>query len=268
MASSSSNSRFADITSVDEFIDGQEKENNRKKTEQNVALLEEFLRPKDESRPVEEIPPHELSSFISEFIITVRKKENNEDYEPTSLRAMMASFERYLKTKNYGYNIMRDVQFEKARTALKSKQRDLKKKGKGDKANASVPLTEDDIKLLYDRGLLGKSTPEALLNTVWFNNTVYFGLRGCKEHRDTCWSDVQLRQTTNGEEFLEYTERQTKTRTGENPRDVRQIKPKMFSVQGSERDPVTVYKFYAEKRPSEMNDNNAPFYLAVNNCKK
>ena len=79
---------------------------------------------------------------------------------------------------------------------------------------------------------------------------------------------MQLRQTTNGEEFLEYTERQTKTRTGENPRDVRQIKPKMFSVQGSERDPVTVYKFYAEKRLSEMNDSNAPFYLVVNNCRK
>ena len=42
----------------------------------------------------------------------------------------------------------------------------------------------------------------------------------------------------------------------------------MFSVQGSERDPVSVYNFYAEKRPSEMNDNNAPSYLAVNNCKK
>ena len=83
-----------------------------------------------------------------------------------------------------------------------------------------------------------------------------------------CWGDVQLRQTTNGEEFLEYTEKQTKTRTGENPRDVRQIKPKMFSVQGSERDTVAVYKFYAEKRPSEMNDKNAPFYLAVNSCKK
>ena len=99
----------------------------KKKTEQNVALLREFLGLKDESRPVEEIPPHELSSFISEFIITVRKKENNEDYEPTSLRAMMASFERYLKKKNYGYSTMRDVEFEKARTALKSKQKNLTK---------------------------------------------------------------------------------------------------------------------------------------------
>ena len=59
---------------------------------------------------------------------------------------MMASFERYLEKKNYGHSAMRDVEFEKARTALKSKQRDLKKKGKGDKPNASVPLTKGDKK--------------------------------------------------------------------------------------------------------------------------
>ena len=36
----------------------------------------------------------------------------------------------------------------------------------------------------------------------------------------------------------------------------------------TDRDPVAMYKFYAEKRPSEMNHDNAPFYLAVHNCKK
>ena len=78
--------------------------------------------------------------------------------------------------------------------------------------------------------------------------------------------DVQLRQSTNGEEFLEYSERQT--RTGEHPRDVRQIKPKMFSVPGSEKDLVAACKLYGKKRPTEMNDSDAPFYLAVNNCTK
>ena len=53
-----------------------------------------------------------------------------------------------------------------------------------------------------------------------------------------CWGDVQLRQSINGEEFLEYLERQTKTRTGENPRDVRQIKPKMFLVPGMKKIPL------------------------------
>jgi len=81
-----------------------------------------------------------------------------------------------------------------------------------------------------------------------------------------CWGNVQLLQTTSGEEFLEYSEKQTKTRTGENPRDVRQIKP--FSVLGSEKDPVAAYKLYAKKRLTGMNDSYDPFYLAVNNCTK
>ena len=42
----------------------------------------------------------------------------------------------------------------------------------------------------------------------------------------------------------------------------------MFAVPASERDPVAVYKLYAsKKRLSEMNHDNATFYLAVNNCK-
>ena len=258
-------SRFADINSVEQFIEDQENENTRKKTQQNVALLEEFLTLRNESR----LDRQELNAYIAEFIITVRKKDGNEDYEPSSLCSLMASFERYLKKKNYrGFSIMKDAEFEQARKALQSKQKDLKQKGKGNKPNASVALTEEEIKLLYDKELLGTSTPEALLNTIWFNNTIHFGLRGCKEHRNMCWGDVQLRQTTNGEEFLEYSERQTKTRTGENPRDVRQIKPKMLSVPGSEKDPVAAYQLYAKKRPTEMNDSDAPFYLAINNCTK
>ena len=35
-----------------------------------------------ESRLIEEIPPKELNAYIAEFIITVRKKDSNEDYEP------------------------------------------------------------------------------------------------------------------------------------------------------------------------------------------
>ena len=64
MASSSSNSKFVDRTSLEEFIEGQENEYTKKKTKQNV-----------QSKTVEEVSSHELSSFISEFIVTVRKKK-------------------------------------------------------------------------------------------------------------------------------------------------------------------------------------------------
>ena len=35
-----------------------------------------------------------------------------------------------------------------------------------------------------------------------------------------------------------------------------------------ERDPIAVYKIFAEKRPAEMNCDDSPFYLTVKNLKK
>ena len=90
---------------------------------------------------------------------------------------------------------MKNVQFEQTRKAPKSKQRDLKRKGMGNKPNASAALSEEHIQVLLEKDLLGSSTVEALLNTVWFNNTIHFGLLGCEEHREMCSrGDVKLCQ--------------------------------------------------------------------------
>ena len=70
-----------------------------------------------------------------------------------------------------------------------------------------------------------------------------------------------------GKEYLEYcTERQTKTRPGDNPSNVRKVKPKMYEQPSlpPERNPVFVYKFYKEKRPKETLIEDVPFYLAIN----
>ena len=151
-------------------------------------MFHEFLVLKGETRQMDELAPQELNKFLSEFLITVHKKEDNGEYEPNSLRAFFASFERHLKKKSYGLCL---CQFEQTRKALQSKKGDLKRKGKGNKPNASAALSEEDIQVLYEKDLLRSSTGEALLNTVWFNNTIHFGLRGCKEHREMCWGDVK-----------------------------------------------------------------------------
>ncbi|CAH3021030.1 unnamed protein product [Porites evermanni] len=39
----------------------------------------------------------------------------------------------------------------------------------------------------------------------------------------------------------------------------------MFATDGSEKDPIEVYTLYAQKRPEKMNEDDSPFYLAVNN---
>ena len=107
---------LAELNSEEQFIEDQENENTRKKSQQNVALLKEFLTLRKELRLIEEIPPKELNA---EFSITVRKKDSNEDYEPSSLLYLMASFERdSVRKKNYGFSIMKDAEFEQPPKAI------------------------------------------------------------------------------------------------------------------------------------------------------
>ena len=67
--------------------------------------------------------------------------------------------------------------------------------------------------------------------------------------RDMCWGDVKLHKTANGVEYLEFNERQTKTRTGSDYSNVRAVPPKIFATDETERDPFAVCKRFARKRP-------------------
>ena len=83
-----------------------------------------------------------------------------------------------------------------------------------------------------------------------------------------CWGDVKFCQTSTGKEDLEFNERETKTRSGNDPRNVRAIARKMFAVPNNEKCPVKAYKVYAEKRPAEMKTDDAPFYsVGSKQCK-
>lgn len=47
--------------------------------------------------------------------------------------------------------------------------------------------------------------PVSLLNTVWLNNGLYFGLRGRQDHTNMLWGDIELKKTSDGKEYLEFT---------------------------------------------------------------
>jgi hypothetical protein len=81
------------------------------------------------------------------------------------------------------------------------------------------------------------------------------------------WGDVKLLKDPEGTEYLQYTERQTKTRTGIDPKNVRKVKTKMFSTL-TERNPVAAYKKYSEMRPLSMNTPESPFCLGLNHTGK
>ena len=70
---------------------------------------------------------------------------------------------------------------------------------------------------------------KSLINSMWLNMTMHFGLRGRQEHTQMLWGDVALLVDDCGNEFLEFNERATKTRSGTS-RNVRPFAPKMFAT--------------------------------------
>ena len=87
------------------------------KTRRDVGLLSEFLKSKQEHRKIGEIKPQELNDFLSEFILTVKRKDGG-DYEPSSLRGVIANFNRHLKNVKYSEGIVEDREFKQTRKAL------------------------------------------------------------------------------------------------------------------------------------------------------
>ncbi|WAR31364.1 hypothetical protein MAR_033906 [Mya arenaria] len=104
--------------------------------------------------------------------------------------------------------------------------------------------------MLYEKQILGSSSAASLLNTVWINNCIQL-------------DDVELKTSSSGLEYLALNEHQTKTRTGSNITDVRDVTPKIFAMpEDIERCPVHAYKLYAVQRPTDFCTSDDPFYIA------
>ena len=216
--------QFVDVNdeAVDLFIANQENKGTARKTLSDIRTLTQFLEKKNEKREIENIPPKELNNYLSQFFISARKSDGAE-YEPSTLKGQFCSFNRHLKRHDYGHDLNKSIEFSKTRDALTAKQVELKKMGKGNGAGKADVLSDADIEALFNSGELGLSNPSSLLHTVWFFNTIYFGLRGVSEHYQMKWGDVKLCKDHLGNEYLQMNERNTKTRTGVDVKNKREI---------------------------------------------
>ena len=206
--------------------------------------------------------PDDLNTNLCRFLIQLKKKDGT-DYEPVTIRNIVGSIARYLNERRYE-NIMESPNFRDMREVLKRKMKESKETGHGNGPRTASALTDEEVRSLWNAGVFTSTTPLGLISILYFYMTLNFGMHSGQEHRDLKWGDVTLQKDHNGTEFLVYSERQTKTRTGENPRDQRKCTPQLWAQpQLNEKDPVAIYKKYASKRPAEAMTHESPFYLSV-----
>ena len=100
---------------------------------------------------------------------------------------------------------------------------------------------------MWSSGAIGLQNPHSLLRLVWWNNVTRLGMRAFKEQYD-----CQIEDFTVSEEYVEYKERQTKNRQGDegsSRKRARKYNTKIWKTDGGERDPYRAFVEYVGHRP-------------------
>ena len=249
-----------DDEAVRQFIESNKAKNTVKKTRSDLNVWNRWCESVNERRKLEDIPASELNRLLSNFFVSVRK-QNGENYEPSSLTDFQRSIDRHLKYMDKEDSILNDKQYEGSRQAIEAKRKELRRKGKGRRQNAAQPLTEGEENSLWSIGELGSDSPLVLLHTIWYLCTMHFGWRGIDEHKRVCFGDFQLGRDDQGVEYVEFcVERGTKTRNGCEGQQERAFNPRMYAV-GGYRCPVALFNKYVSVRPAHTKLAHSPFYL-------
>ena len=103
----SASERFVSLTDedVERFVEAEANKNTQRKMYSDVALMKSFLPNENETRQLQDIPPPELDAYLSRFLLSVREMSGDE-YEPTTLRGIIASVERYLRNLRYSESVI------------------------------------------------------------------------------------------------------------------------------------------------------------------
>ena len=171
---------------------------------------------------------------------------------------------RFLRANNCpSIDIFKDSDFTEFRATLDAEMKRLQALGVGSKKRQAEPLTEEEEEVLWQKGLLGDHTPQALLDTMVFMNGLYFALRSGNEHRNLRFSPCQIEVHDNEGErpYLLYTEDLSKNHPG--GLKGRRIKPKVVrhyaNIENPSRCFVTLFKRYTTLCPPKTSKN--AFYL-------
>lgn len=219
----------------------------------------------NETREPESIPPAELDRHLATYFSIIKKHDGNE-YEPASLRGMLCSIERYLRSRNYPISLTRDAEFLNTRNMLKEKQkilRELAKTEKSDKHESLATLAVQRLNQLYLAKEFGPHNATSVVNALCFSFVVHLKIKKAIDHKQLLWGDIVLSKTATDEEYLCY-----KPLPGyEYCRlPLKGISHQRVCMQMHNTplwDPITIYKLYSSKRPPSMTSPGSPFYLGV-----
>ena len=201
---------------------------------------------------------YSLSRFICEVV-----KANGQDFPGHTLYEMIISIQLYFEQNGFLYKFLCDEEFVQIKNTLDSVMQARAKSGIGIRKKQAEIVSQEEEDIMWDKGVLGSSSPDTLVKTLIYLFGLNFALRAAQDHRNLRWSpnpQIELLTDSCGIKFLRYTEDVSKAnRGGLKHRKVKGKVVDAYSHPNKARCIVSLYEMYVSHIPSSRPDY--AFYL-------
>jgi integrase len=246
--------RFAEISDgrIDELLQGAVNKNTQKSTRWAHSVFTAWRTQKicaDAIIPeLEMMSVVDINMWLSKFAVETRRQDGKQ-YPSRTLWMLMCGLLRYLRDRNvHEMNFLneKDHRFVHFRRVLDAQMKKLTSDGIGATVKQAEPLTKEDESRLWECGVLGTSTSQSLLYTVFLYNCKLFGLRGCDEHRGLVPGQFSVGRDHIGQ-YVEFTGRSSKTfKGGLDQTHIKAKTVKHYDMQDGDRSIVNIFARYLE----------------------
>lgn len=210
---------FVNDNDLKDLLNSTENKNTRKNTNWSVTTFNDWRSARmmmtgDQIPDILAFSAEELNFWLSRFVVETRRKDGKA-YPPKTLYMLCTGLLRHLRENGVHFNFLdeKNSQFYEFRKTLSARMAELTAQGVGTSTRQAEPISEEAENILWEKGLLGNSTGESMLNTLFFYNCKLFGLRAVDEHKTLSVDQFELGQDQKGK-FINFTGRANKTYKG------------------------------------------------------
>ncbi|XP_067290961.1 zinc finger MYM-type protein 3 isoform X1 [Pseudorasbora parva] len=243
-------SRCANVSSadLDELEHSRNESSTVKQTIWAVNCFKAWLREKQLTIDFKTAEKSELNPVLREFYGSIRTSKG-ELYGISSYVGLRAGLNRFVNEPpiNRAWNLMQDTEFRSANNVFKGVVKQMRRSGKDITAHYP-PISPEDQHMLKHSPALDPGNPKGLLNKVWYDIQLHFGLRGKEGNRHLQPDAFALNRDQNGFKYFTMTlNEDTKT---PQERDKKKRKA-MFEEPGNPLCPVASMEKYLSKIPAD-----------------
>ena len=193
--------RFGSSTDDDiaKLLEDKDALSTKKATKSALLCLQQYILETDREVNLDTYSTAELSALLVNFYADARKK-SGEHCKLSALKSIRFGLARYFKGER-NIDIIKDAEFRKANDSFQAVSVGLKRNGLA-KVEHTLPLEENELKMIYCSAALNTGTPVGLQQKCWFDIMYFLCRRGRENLRAMKKTTFQVAKDNHGREFV------------------------------------------------------------------